>query len=127
MELDLPHVWNQKYKDYLGIEVPSVNDGVLQDIHWSHGSFGYFPTYTLGNLISLQLWEKLNADLPDLEAQISEGEFGELMGWLHEKIHRHGGKYEPMELLKRVTGQELSAKPYLQYLTDKYSEIYGLS
>ena len=100
---------------------------MLQDIHWSVGLFGYFPTYTLGNIISVQLWQKLNADLPDLEAQISSGEFAGLVGWLRENVHRHGGKYEPMVLLKRITGQELSAKPYLEYLTDKYSEIYGLS
>ncbi len=124
---DLPEAWNAKFEEILGLTPPDDRRGVLQDIHWSDGYFGYFPTYTLGNLISLQLWQKLSEDLPDLEVQISRGEFGKLIGWLNEKIHRHGGKYEPMDLLKRATGQELSAKPYLKYLTDKYSEIYGLS
>jgi carboxypeptidase Taq len=124
---DLPEAWNAKVEEYLGLTPPDDRRGVLQDIHWSDGYIGYFPTYTLGNLISVQLWQKLNIDLPDLEAQISRGEFGELIGWLNEKIHRHGGKYEPMDLLKRATGEELSAKPYLEYLTGKYSEIYGLS
>ena len=124
---DLPEAWNAKFEEYLGLRPPDDRRGVLQDIHWSDGYIGYFPTYTLGNLISVQLWQKLRQDLPDLEAQISKGEFGELIGWLNEKIHRHGGKYEPMDLLKRATGEELSAKPYLKYLTDKYSEIYGLS
>ena len=124
---DLPEAWNAKYEEILGLTPPDDRRGVLQDIHWSDGYFGYFPTYTLGNLISLQLWQKLSEDLPDLEVQISRGEFGELVGWLNEKIHRHGGKYEPMDLLNRVTGEDLSAKPYLDYLTDKYSEIYGLS
>ncbi|GMR10053.1 MAG: carboxypeptidase M32 [Anaerolineae bacterium] len=124
---DLPEAWNSKFKEYLGITPPDDRRGVLQDIHWSDGYFGYFPTYTLGNIICAQLWQKLSADVPDLEAQISRGDFKELIGWLHENVHRHGGKYEPMVLLKRVTGQELSAKPYLEYLSGKYSEIYGLS
>jgi len=124
---DLPEAWNTKFEEYLGLRPPDDRRGVLQDIHWAVGYFGYFPTYTLGNLISVQLWQKLSQDLPDLEAQISRGEFGELIGWLNEKIHRHGGKYEPMDLLKRATGEKLTAEPYLGYLTDKYSEIYGLS
>jgi len=124
---DLPEAWNSKFEEYLGIRPPDDRQGVLQDIQWADGYFGYFPTYTLGNLISVQLWQKLSEDLPDLEVQISRGEFGELIGWLNEKIHRHGGKFEPMDLLKRVTGEELRAKPYLKYLTDKYSEIYDLS
>ncbi|MFQ5942237.1 MAG: carboxypeptidase M32 [Anaerolineales bacterium] len=124
---DLPEAWNAKVEEYLGLTPPDDAQGVLQDIHWSDGYFGYFPTYTLGNIISVQLWRSLNDDIPDLEAQISQGAFGELMTWLNERIHRHGGKYEPMDLLKRATSQELSAKPYLEYLTEKYSEIYGLS
>jgi len=124
---DLADAWNAKFEEILGLTPPDDRRGVLQDIHWSDGYFGYFPTYTLGNIISAQLWRKLSADVPDLEAQISRGEFKELIGWLHENVHRHGGKYEPMDLLKRITGEKLSARPYLEYLTDKYSEIYGLS
>ncbi len=124
---DLPEAWNSKFEEYIGLTPPDDRRGVLQDIHWSDGYFGYFPTYTLGNIICAQLWKKLGTDVPDLEAQISRGEFNELIGWLHENVHRHGGKYEPMVLLKRITGEELSARPYLEYLTDKYSEIYGLS
>lgn len=124
---DLPEAWNSKYKEYLGLTPPDDRRGVLQDIHWSDGYFGYFPSYTLGNLISVQLWQKLSLDLPELESDISRGDFGDLIGWLGENIHRHGGKYKPMDVLKRATGEELSAKPYLDYLTDKYSEIYDLS
>ena len=124
---NLPEAWNAKSEQYLGLTPPDDRRGVLQDIHWSDGYIGYFPTYALGNIISVQLWRKLSEDLSDLEVQISRGEFRELIGWLHENIHLHGGKYEPMVLLKRATGQELSAKPYLEYLTSKYSEIYGLS
>ncbi len=124
---DLPQAWNSKFEEYLGLTPPDDRRGVLQDIHWSDGYIGYFPTYTLGNIIAAQLWQKLGADIPDLEAQISKGNFSELIAWLGENVHRHGGKYQPMNLLKRITGQELSAKPYLEYLTGKYSEIYGLS
>lgn len=124
---DLPEVWNSRFEEYLGLVPPNDSKGVLQDIHWSDGYFGYFPTYTLGNIISVQLWRKINETIPDLETKISKGEFTELIAWLGENVHRHGGKYEPMEVLKRATGEELSAKPYLDYLTEKYSEIYGLS
>jgi carboxypeptidase Taq len=99
---------------------------VLQDIHWADGYIGYFPTYTLGNLIAAQLWEKIRQDLPNLDRQIEQAQFSDLLAWLREKVHRHGAKYEPMELLRRITGEGLSAKPYLQYLTEKYSEIYEL-
>lgn len=124
---DLPQAWNSKTEEYLGLTPPDDRRGVLQDVHWSVGYIGYFPTYALGNIIAAQLWQKLSTDLPDIEAQISRGNFTELIGWLHKNVHRHGGKYKPMDLLKRITGQELSAAPYLEYLTDKYSEIYGLS
>ena len=124
---DLPEVWNTRFEEYLGLTPPDDRRGVLQDIHWSDGYIGYFPTYTLGNIISVQLWQQLKSDIPDLEEQITTRRFGELIDWLHEKIHRHGGKYEPMEVLRRATDQELTAKPYLDYLTNKYSEIYDLS
>ena len=87
---------------------------------------GYFPTYALGNLISAQIWEKVQSDIPTIEAQIESGEFSELLGWLRTNIHRHGAKFEPQVLVKRVTGSEIVAEPYMRYLTGKYSEIYGL-
>jgi carboxypeptidase Taq len=123
---DLPEIWREKTRDYLGLTPPDDRSGVLQDIHWSDGYIGYFPTYTLGNLIAAQLWEKIRQDLPDLDRQIEQAQFSDLLAWLREKVHRHGAKYEPMQLLHRITGQRLSAKPYLQYLTEKYSEIYEL-
>jgi len=123
---DLPEIWRAKTQDYLGLTPPDDRSGVLQDIHWADGYIGYFPTYTLGNLIAAQLWEKIRQDLPDLDRQIEQAQFSDLMAWLREKVHRHGAKYEPMQLLHRITGEALSAKPYLQYLTEKYSEIYEL-
>ncbi|HJX39054.1 MAG TPA: carboxypeptidase M32, partial [Anaerolineae bacterium] len=113
---DLPDEWNSKFEDFLGLVPPDDAMGVLQDIHWSGGMIGYFPTYALGNLIAAQLWEKIEADVPDLRASIESGKFGVLLGWLRENLHRYGAKYEPMELLTMVTGSGLSAKPYLRYL-----------
>jgi carboxypeptidase Taq len=123
---DLPEAWNARMRDYLGITPPNDAKGVLQDVHWSGGGFGYFPTYALGNLVAAQLWEKINNDIPDLAAQIERGEFGGLLGWLRENIHRHGAKYYPIELLQRVTGQGLTPEPYLRYLRAKFGEVYEL-
>ena len=123
---DLPQAWNKKFEEFLGITPPNDADGLLQDIHWSGGMIGYFPTYALGNLIAAQLWNKINDDIPELEKMIVNAEFGDLLAWLQENIHRHGAKYEPLDLLKRATGQNLDAEPYLQYLEGKFGEIYGL-
>lgn len=123
---DLPEAWNQRMQEFLGITPPNDKEGVLQDIHWSIGAIGYFPTYALGNLVSAQLWEAALAAMPDLPQQIERGEFGGLLAWQRENIHRHAGKFEPMELIVRATGKPLSAEPYLRYLHGKYGEIYGL-
>jgi carboxypeptidase Taq len=123
---DLPGVWNARMQEYLGLTPPNDALGVLQDIHWSGGSLGYFPTYALGNLVAAQLWEKAVKDIPDLERQIEKGKFEGLLAWLRENVHRHGGKFEPMDLLKRVTGHALTPEPYIRYLKAKFSQIYGL-
>jgi carboxypeptidase Taq len=123
---DLPAAWNSRMKEYLGVTPPDDSSGVLQDIHWSHGSFGYFSTYALGNLVSAQIWEALKADMPDIEKNIAQGEFASLLAWLREKIHRHGAKFEPQDLIRKVTGTGITPEPYMRYLTAKYSEIYHL-
>jgi len=123
---DLPEAWNARMRDYLGITPPDDAQGVLQDVHWSFGGFGYFPTYALGNLVAAQLWEQIAKDIPDLEAQIARAEFAGLLAWLRENIHRHGAKYYPVELLQRVTGQDLTPEPYLRYLRRKFGEVYDL-
>lgn len=123
---DLPEAWNSRMQDYLGLTPPNDRDGVLQDVHWSDGYIGYFSTYALGNLVSVQLWERINADIPDLPDQIRRGEFSALLGWLVDKIHRHGTKFESQELIERVTGSKIDPAPYMRYLTTKYSDIYGL-
>jgi carboxypeptidase Taq len=123
---DLPEAWNAKFKEFLGLVPPDDGLGVLQDVHWSGGMIGYFPTYALGNLVAAQLWTKINEDVPDLSSKIERGEFGDLLNWLHENVHRYGSKFEPTELLTRVTGGGLTARPYLRYLREKFGDIYGL-
>ena len=123
---DLPEAWNSKMEDYLGVRPPNDALGVLQDIHWAGGMIGYFPTYALGNLISVQLWDKLNDEIPDLADQMSQGKFIDLLAWLVEKIHCYGRKYEPQELVEKITGSKINSDPYMRYLQQKYSDIYKL-
>jgi carboxypeptidase Taq len=123
---DLPEAWNARMKEYLGIVPPNTAQGVLQDVHWSGGMIVYFSTYALGNLIAAQLWEKINVDLPNLTEEIRQGHFADLLAWLREKIHRHGSKFEPQELVQRVVGARIDPAPYMRYLQSKYGEIYQL-
>lgn len=123
---DLPSIWNKKYKEYLGVEPKNDAEGVLQDMHWSGGSFGYFPSYALGNLYGAQFLNKMNKDIPNLYKNIEDGQFSSINEWLKENIHKHGAVYEPTELIKRVTGEELTAKYFIEYLNKKYGEIYNL-
>jgi len=116
---DLPSVWNQKVKDYLGITVPNDSMGVLQDIHWSHGAIGYFPTYSLGNLYAAQLFNKINQDIPNLDKQVAKGDFVELLAWLRKNIHQYGRRYSPEELIKRATGESLNSNRLLGHLKQK--------
>ena len=118
---DLPEIWNARMKEYLGVDVPDDAHGVLQDIHWSIGYFGYFPTYQLGNVASVQIWERARADLGDVEEQFARGEFAPLREWLREHIYRYGSIYPPRELLRRLTGSELDPEPYLGYLRTKFA------
>ena len=124
----LPEEWNRRMWEYLGIEVPDDTRGVLQDVHWSGGSLGYFPTYALGNLISAQLWEKVALELPDLDEEFERGEFGALGEWLRDNLHRHGRKFTPSETLARATGgaARIDPEPYVRYLRRKVGAIYGL-
>ena len=117
---ELPEIWNQRMKEYLGVEPPNDAVGVLQDMHWAVGLIGYFSTYALGNVISGQLWEKVTAEIPDLHDQFERGEFGALAEWLRENLWRHGRKYMPRELIERITGGGIDPEPYLRYLRGKY-------
>ena len=123
---DLPDAWNARMKESLGIDVPDDARGVLQDMHWSAGLLGYFPTYALGNVMSVQIWEQALRALPDLPEQVELGDFGSLRGWLAENLHRHGRKFTPGETLERAAGGPIDAEPYLRYVKGKLGEIYEL-
>jgi carboxypeptidase Taq len=123
---DVPEAWNAKMKEYLGIVPPNDAQGCLQDIHWSWGSIGYFATYSLGSMFSAQLWEKAVKDIPSIPAQIERGEFADLLGWLRQNVHQHGRKFTLDELARRVTGEPLQSRSYVQYLRKKFGEIYGV-
>jgi carboxypeptidase Taq len=122
--IDLPAAWNEKYQHYLGITPPNDTQGVLQDVHWSAGLFGYFPTYALGNLYAAQFFAQADADLGGLADQFRRGEFGALRDWLRKHIHAQGRRYTPGQLAERITGKPLSHEPLIAQLTRKYSEIY---
>ncbi len=123
---DLPATWNRTFKEFLGLDVPDDRRGCLQDVHWSFGLIGYFPTYTLGNLYAAQLWEKISIDIPDLRGQFTRGEFTPLRAWLNTNIHAHGRRFEAGELCERVTGKKLSADPLLRHLEGKLKPIYQI-
>ncbi|MBN1868428.1 carboxypeptidase M32 [Candidatus Sumerlaeota bacterium] len=129
-ELDpagLPDVWRDKMREYLGLDVPDDKDGCMQDIHWAWGLIGYFPTYTLGNLYSVQFFEQAQSDIPDLDARIEAGELQRLTEWLREKIHRVGLRRLAGELCTDITGRPLEAEPYVRYLETKFGQIYRLA
>ena len=123
---DLPRIWKSKMKDLLGLDVPDDSLGVLQDVHWSGGMIGYFPTYSLGNLYSAQFFAAAKRDLPALEEEMARGEFSKLLGWLREKIHVHGKLYSAQQLAENATGEKLNSKYFADYISRKYSEIYEL-
>ena len=118
---ELPDAWNTRFEEYLGIPVPDDRLGVLQDVHWSAGLFGYFPTYQLGNVMSVQIWEAARAALPGVEERFADGEFGELGEWLRDNLYSLGRKLTPKETLERVAGGPIDPEPYLRYLREKYA------
>ena len=118
---DLPEAWNARVGEYLGLTPPDAAKGVLQDIHWSAGLFGYFATYTLGNVIAAQLWARFAEAHPSRDEDIRRGEFAPLLAWLRTELHQHGRKFEPQELVHRITGSPIDPEPYLQYLEAKYA------
>jgi carboxypeptidase Taq len=124
---DLPAAWAAKMKQFLGIEVPDDLQGVLQDIHWSEGIIGYFPTYAIGNVLAAQLWQTARADMPSLDDDIRAGEFAPLRAWLVEKVHRHGRRLTPPELIEQAVGGPLDPGPMLAHLAAKYRALYRLA
>ncbi|MDR2211430.1 MAG: carboxypeptidase M32 [Spirochaetaceae bacterium] len=123
---DLPGAWNRAMEEYLGLRPACDAQGILQDVHWSMGAFGYFPSYALGNLYGLQFWEKLRECLPDTDAALGRRDYAAIHRWLGENIYRWGRRLEPSRLLLKITGKELSAEPFLRYIERKYTELYEL-
>jgi carboxypeptidase Taq len=121
---DLPAAWNTLAKELLGLAPASDREGVLQDVHWSGGMFGYFPSYCLGNMMAAQFWYKARTDLPGLDEDFARGDFSGLLGWLRKNIHEQGRRYDTRELVKVVTGEALSPKHLLRYLRERYLPLY---
>jgi carboxypeptidase Taq len=123
---DVPGAWNEKFRQMFDLTPASDNQGCLQDVHWSFGGLGYFPTYTLGNLYAAQFMEQARQDLGNLEDDFGRGEFGRLKSWLNDKIHRHGQRFRASELCRKVTGKSLDHRALIQYLQKKFGALYGL-
>ncbi|MEA3364392.1 MAG: carboxypeptidase M32 [Candidatus Hydrogenedentes bacterium] len=123
---DIPDAWNAKVKEYLGLDVPNDAHGCLQDIHWSHGAFGYFPTYVLGNLYAAQLFDTMLDQIPGLWDKVEAADFGPILAWLREHVHAHGRRKLAPDLVRDVTGKDLSPAPYVAYLESKFGALYGL-
>jgi carboxypeptidase Taq len=122
---DLPGAWDARYASDLGVTPTSAADGCLQDIHWSAGLFGYFPTYTLGNLYGAQLFDKAREELGDLDAGFAAGDYSPLLAWLRDRIHRHGHRYRPADLIDQATGSKPDPAPLIDELRSKYGTLYG--
>ena len=125
MVKELPEIWNQNYKEYLGVEIENDSEGVMQDTHWASGSYGYFPSYALGNIYSGQILSAMEKDLKNWREQVAKGNVTKVKEWLVKNVHAYGNLYDPEELIRKITGKELDVKPYLNYLNRKYSKLYG--
>jgi carboxypeptidase Taq len=121
---DVPEFWNENYKSYLGVNVPDAKNGCLQDIHWSHGSFGYFPTYSLGSLYAAQFFAFMQTKYPGLTNEIAQGNYSNIHQWLQSKVYQYGKTYTSNELCNKATGEPLEMSYFLQYLNNKYQMVY---
>ncbi|MFX1285947.1 MAG: carboxypeptidase M32 [Promethearchaeota archaeon] len=121
----LPEIWNAKYKEYLGVDIKNDSEGVLQDTHWAGGYFSYFPSYAMGNIYNAQMLAKIAEDIPDYKEFMKKGQFKPIIDWLIENVHKYSNLYDPLELLKTITGEEINPKYFIDYLEEKYSKIYG--
>jgi carboxypeptidase Taq len=122
---ELPQIWNQSYRDYLGVEIEHDSEGVMQDTHWAGGAYGYFPSYALGNIYGGQLLTTMEQSLPSWRTQLANGSFNEIRQWMINNIHAHGNLYDPADLIRKITGTDLTIKPFLDYLNQKFSNLYG--
>jgi len=122
---DIPAFWNERYQNYLGIVVPDDKQGCLQDVHWSHGSFGYFPTYSMGSFCAAQIFATAQKELPGLETRLAEGSYATLLDWLRKTVHQHGRIYDSDQLMRKIAGEELNIENFYTYILDKYGKIYN--
>lgn len=122
---ELPQAWNQKYKDYLGVDIANDAEGVLQDVHWAHGYFGYFPSYALGNIYCAQVLSRIEKELEGFGEEVGKGNFSPIEAWLRENVHSAGNLYDPMDLLRKITGEEINVAYFTDYLENKYRDIFG--
>lgn len=122
---ELPEVWNQKYKETLGVNIENDSEGVMQDTHWASGMYGYFPTYALGNIYSGQIIAKIQQENPNWRNELTKGNLNPVKEWLTRNLYNHGNLYDPVDLIQKATGKKLNVKPYLQYLQEKYSKLYA--
>ncbi|MFW9924385.1 MAG: carboxypeptidase M32, partial [Candidatus Thorarchaeota archaeon] len=123
---DLPKIWNKKYKEYLGVDIENDAEGILQDTHWAGGSFGYFPDYALGNIYDGQLLWKMEQDIPTWREQMKKGDLSKIINWMVVNVHQKGNLYDPLVLIKEITGKELSTHYFLDYIKNEYSQWYKL-
>jgi carboxypeptidase Taq len=124
---DLPSVWNKKMEDYIGVTPPNDGkEGVMQDVHWSGGAFGYFPSYSLGNMAAGQFWYAMRAQMPNMDQQMEKGNFADILHWLRENVHQYGRRFVRNELMQKATGKALGTQDYIRYLNEKYSALYKL-
>jgi carboxypeptidase Taq len=121
---DIPTVWNEKYLKYLGVTVPDDRNGCLQDVHWSHGSFGYFATYSIGSLYAAQIWNTINTQVPDVQGCMKNGELNTILSWLRQHIHPFGRYYSSRDLCVQSTGEELNPSHFITYAKRKFYDIY---
>jgi carboxypeptidase Taq len=122
---ELPQIWNEMYEEYLDVKIENDSEGVLQDTHWASGLFGYFPSYSLGNIYSGQIFSKISRDQPDWKAKLSVGDLSGIKSWLSQNVYMNANLYDPADLIKKITGTGLNAKPFVNYLRAKYGELYG--
>jgi len=122
---ELPEIWNQKYMNYLGVKIENDSEGVMQDTHWASGSFGYFPSYALGNIYAGQILSAMEKEIPDWRRPLAKGDFQKVKQWLIENVYAQGNLYDPADLLRKITGEKITARNYVDYLNAKYSKLYG--
>jgi carboxypeptidase Taq len=123
---DVPQVWNDTMEDYLGVRPETDREGCLQDIHWSHGTFGYFPTYSLGSVLAAQLYDAAADEIGGLDDRVSEGNVSPLVHWLRENVHQHGQRYTTDDLVREATGEAFTADYFLDYADEKFRSLYGV-